>query len=165
MPEITTAIKLLTSNYYFVGSHLAHAGAVLSEAVRQCIDLCREKRTGEIFSGIRAFTKSLESSGEWTATELRASGLRHGDAGPLREAGKQVPHVFYGLLAATRRVGPQGPKAYQTPMTEWRVDSRRNSLLPHSLLPHSARPHPALPQPICGCGLQLAVNASLRTHT
>jgi hypothetical protein len=41
-------------------------------------------------------------------------GLRHVDAGPLPEARKQGPHVFYGLLAATRRVAPQGPKAYQT---------------------------------------------------
>ena len=45
--------------------------AKVSDAVRQCVELCRGKRTGEMFPTIRKFMSSLASAGNWTSVELR----------------------------------------------------------------------------------------------
>jgi hypothetical protein len=46
--------------------------AKVSDAVRECLAFCRDKKAAEIFSKIRESIKSLVSTGRWTATELRA---------------------------------------------------------------------------------------------
>jgi hypothetical protein len=46
--------------------------AKINDAIHECVDLCRDKRAGEIFPTIREFMKSLTSAGSWTAEELRA---------------------------------------------------------------------------------------------
>jgi len=43
----------------------------VSDAVRECVELCRRQRTGGIFPAIRQFMSSLAAAGNWTSVELR----------------------------------------------------------------------------------------------